>query len=335
MNVTEEIGSSVAASESHQRNPAAMPFRVAYLTNQIPPYRIPKFSPLGRTPGWEFRVFTCVEREANRQWDVANDLPFHHQRSFSFSYVARRRRMSVAAYEEPVQVRASPSAISPISAVLSVRRGDLRRVRTSQPDCHGLCPAFSGKVSSGLRSYRPYKPGLDGGFRTAPPFPRPSPPRLPLQWPRVTALPIELLGVPPHNIFEIGQALDASPYQRPWTESQRQGFRKTLGISGLCFLFTGRLVPLKGLDRLLEAWGRFTQQAAHRGNFAAGGRRRNAGQPPRARAARAALRNVIFHGFVQPAQMPELYPRPTSMSFPAWRTVGAWRRKRPWPPGCP
>ena len=112
--------------------------------------------------------------------------------------------------------------------------------------------------------------------------------------------------MPPHDIFEIGQALDGSPYQRPWAESQRQEFRKTLGISGLCFLFTGRLIPLKGLDRLLEAWGRFMGQAGVEATLqlVGDGEMRASLQ---GQAARAALRNVAFHGFVQPAQMPDIY----------------------------
>ena len=34
--------------------------RVALLTNEIPPYRVPLYQALAGTPGWEFAVFTCT-----------------------------------------------------------------------------------------------------------------------------------------------------------------------------------------------------------------------------------------------------------------------------------
>jgi hypothetical protein len=64
--------------------------KVAFLTNEVPPYRVPLYAELAKSPGWEFRVFTCVDREIGRQWTVETSLPFSTQRSYSLSYVRRR-----------------------------------------------------------------------------------------------------------------------------------------------------------------------------------------------------------------------------------------------------
>ena len=81
-------------------NPVAVPhcapacqakLRVALLTNEVPPYRVPKYRDLATTPGWDFRVFTCVDRERHRLWKVSHDLPFTTRRSYSLSYVREIR----------------------------------------------------------------------------------------------------------------------------------------------------------------------------------------------------------------------------------------------------
>ena len=44
--------------------------RVALLTNILPPYRLPVFRELARTPGWQLRVFLNATSEWSRDWDV-------------------------------------------------------------------------------------------------------------------------------------------------------------------------------------------------------------------------------------------------------------------------
>ena len=69
--------------------------------------------------------------------------------------------------------------------------------------------------------------------------------------------------MPPGDIFEIGQALDAAVFQEPWTGATPglpPGFRHFRTV----LLVHGTIIPFKGIDRLLEAWIRFTQQSASR-----------------------------------------------------------------------
>jgi glycosyltransferase involved in cell wall biosynthesis len=44
--------------------------RIALVTNNPPPYRIPVFERLGRMPGVIFQVIFCSKREPNRHWDL-------------------------------------------------------------------------------------------------------------------------------------------------------------------------------------------------------------------------------------------------------------------------
>lgn len=51
--------------------------RIALVTNEPPPYRIPVFASIGQMPGITLRVLFCARREPNRQWDLP-PLEFDH-----------------------------------------------------------------------------------------------------------------------------------------------------------------------------------------------------------------------------------------------------------------
>jgi glycosyltransferase involved in cell wall biosynthesis len=51
--------------------------RIALITNNPPPYRIPVFERLGKMPGVHFQVIFCSKREPYREWDVP-PLNFDH-----------------------------------------------------------------------------------------------------------------------------------------------------------------------------------------------------------------------------------------------------------------
>jgi glycosyltransferase involved in cell wall biosynthesis len=51
--------------------------KLALVSNTPPPYRIPVFQSIGRTPGVRFQVLFCSRREPNRLWDLP-PLDFDH-----------------------------------------------------------------------------------------------------------------------------------------------------------------------------------------------------------------------------------------------------------------
>ena len=63
---------------------------------------------------------------------------------------------------------------------------------------------------------------------------------------------------PKDNIFEAPQAVDPWVFGKPVSEAKRAEARERMGASdeGFLALFVGRLVPEKGIDTLLQAWGK-------------------------------------------------------------------------------
>lgn len=53
--------------------------KIAIVTNEPPPYRIPVFQRVARTPGVDLRVIFCARREPNREWDLP---PFEFAHEF-------------------------------------------------------------------------------------------------------------------------------------------------------------------------------------------------------------------------------------------------------------
>jgi glycosyltransferase involved in cell wall biosynthesis len=57
--------------------------KIAFISNEPPPYRVPVFRIAAREPGVEFTVFFCCRREPNRFWDLS---------PFDFPHVFLRER---------------------------------------------------------------------------------------------------------------------------------------------------------------------------------------------------------------------------------------------------
>lgn len=53
--------------------------RIAIVTNEPPPYRIPVFNRIAKTPGITLRVIFCARKEPNREWDLP---PFEFDHEF-------------------------------------------------------------------------------------------------------------------------------------------------------------------------------------------------------------------------------------------------------------
>lgn len=52
--------------------------KIAIVTNEPPPYRIPVFERIARMPGVQLHVIFCARREPNRQWDLP-PMEFEHE----------------------------------------------------------------------------------------------------------------------------------------------------------------------------------------------------------------------------------------------------------------
>lgn len=110
------------------------------------------------------------------------------------------------------------------------------------------------------------------------------------------------LGMPRHRIIEGASAAETQDLARQCAAiptAERAEWRQRLRVNGMAFFFLGRLIELKGVDRLLEAW-RLVQQAGDSppATLLLGGDGPLRGDL-RARCERYRLRNVRFLGAIE------------------------------------
>lgn len=293
---------------------AAGRLRVALLTNEIPPYRVPLYRDLAGTPAWDFTVFTCVDREFNRQWNVTEQLGFPHKQSWSLSYVRQERYSGGAAYKETTQIHL------PIGVI-----GDLWRYR---PDVvlslemgarSLLAAAYARLMRKRLVLYFEGTPHTERSISTKQRLLRRI---LRRACDGITCNGsegrryLESLGVPSGRIVEIGQATDVEPFLVSPTVEERATIRRRWGITGWCCLFSGQMIARKGIPRLLDAWDVFcrTERGEATLLLVGDGPERSALER---HAADRGLRNVRFLGFIQREELPAIYRAADLFVFPS------------------
>jgi glycosyltransferase involved in cell wall biosynthesis len=287
--------------------------RVALLTNEIPPYRVPLYRALAATPGWEFTVFTCVDREVGREWSVTEELGFSHVRSLSWSYLRREEHQGAVAFKDRVQVHIPVGLWFDLvryrpDVIISLEMGARTLMAATYAWLNGrrLLVYFEGTPHT-ERDIPWSKRLLRRVLRRAPHL--------------FTCNGVEgrryleSLGVTPERIFEIGQAIDTELFlQRPG-EAECAAVRDRWGVAGWCCLFSGQLIPRKGISNLLVAWDRFCRASGASATLLLAG-----DGPERQRleqqAADLQLRNVKFVGFLQRHELPPLYHASDAFVFP-------------------
>jgi glycosyltransferase involved in cell wall biosynthesis len=290
------------------------PVRVAFLTNEIPPYRIQFFEELAATPGWDFRLYTCVDREEGRLWDVKQEFSFPVKRSYSVSYMRRLRHTGPSAYDDFRQVhvpvghfwdllRFKPDVIlsgefgvRSLIGALYARLFRRRFILTFEGTSH-----TEHDISSRQRLVRrlirrlPHAYVVNGS-----------------QSRRY----VESLGVPSKSIFESGQPIDIATFVERISPATRSALRRELGIEGLCYLYCGRLIPLKGLNYLLDAWNSFSRRPGVRATLVLVGDG-NERERLEQRIADEGMDNVRIVPHVQRDRLPAIYQSADVMVLPA------------------
>jgi len=288
--------------------------KVVLLTNEIPPYRVPLYRALAATPDWDFQVFTCVQREVFRQWTVAGELGFSHRRSLSLSYLRHERHRGHAEYEETTQVhlplglffdlwRARPDVI--ISLELGARSV--------------IASTYARMTGTRLVFYFEGTPHTEREISARQRWLR----RLLRRAPQGIACNgtegrryLEQLGVPADRILEIGQAVDTESFLSQPSSEQRDATREKLGVSGWCCLFSGQLIPRKGVSQFLDAWAAFCRQSHPQATLLVAG-----DGPQREMLQRKAndlgLDNVRFLGFVPRDELAGVYHATDAFVLPS------------------
>jgi glycosyltransferase involved in cell wall biosynthesis len=292
------VDAPVRAEESAPR------LRVALLTNEIPPYCVPYYRELGATPEWDFQVFTCVEREADRQWAVEEKLPFATRRCFSLSYMRRLRRAGRNGFDDIRQIHL------PLGLFWELMRFKPDVILSGELGARTLIAAVYARLF-GRRLIVSFEgtPHTESDITRGQLWLR----RLVRRAPHAFTVNgsqgrqyLESLGIPASAIFEVGQSIDTESFAKPPSARSRNALRSEWGVERQCYLFCGRLIPLKGLDQLLDGWEEFSRQSGVKATLvlAGDGSERDRLQE---RVARANLANVRFLGNVPRERLAEVY----------------------------
>jgi glycosyltransferase involved in cell wall biosynthesis len=124
-------------------------------------------------------------------------------------------------------------------------------------------------------------------------------------------------GVPAHRTLSLMQVIDLDHYAsgRSKASGERDRIRIQLGLKGTTFMYAGRLWRGKGINYLLEAFSRVERQAAGEVSLLILGDGPDE-IPLRHTCQERAIRNVVFAGFHQKADMPRYYAIADVFVFP-------------------
>lgn len=122
-------------------------------------------------------------------------------------------------------------------------------------------------------------------------------------------------GVSDDRMFVVRNAVDIRHYADGATRaaSEREAFRTRAGLTGIVFLFVGRLVGLKGVFDLVDAFGLLREHGVDATLLLVG----DGIDEPKIRERAAVLGDrVVFAGFRQKDQMPKWYSAADVLVFP-------------------
>jgi glycosyltransferase involved in cell wall biosynthesis len=230
--------------------------RVALVTNILAPYRVPVYQALARTPGWRLRLLVSAEREFDRSWEVRRG-GLDVERVAGPALVRRVATRGRAAAEQLVTLHLPlglPAALARFAPEVVVS-GELGpRTALSLLTC-GLL-----RVPLVVWSYHSRQSASQAGrLRRA-------------LWRALLARAdavvgmgaqaravLRGLGVAEGRLFDAPNAHDHERLRKaaaslPDREALRAALRAGHGCRERIALVAGRLVPVKGIPQLLEAW---------------------------------------------------------------------------------
>lgn len=292
--------------------------RIALATNFVSPFRIPLFTALASTRGWDFMVFTSCKMEFDRQWEPSCNLPFPYKKSFNISY-----KRSII-HTTPVEFRDERQIHLPIGLWFDLWRFRPDIIISTEMGARSLVAA-----NYALIARKPFVLWFYGTIHT----------ERDINWKqrvlrnilcryahafvgmgREARSYLISLGVENKKIFDAKNATDMTPFIKSFQVSRRTSVRQELVISGLCYLYVGGLIPRKGLDYLLKAWKIFCKQLNKESTLVLVGD----GVQKESLinlAASLGLSNVKFVGFINNENLPAIFHASDIFVFPTLEDV--------------
>ncbi|MEX0326954.1 MAG: glycosyltransferase [Puniceicoccaceae bacterium] len=250
----EHVAYRASRQEKDEKTTEAKPHRVAFLCNIISPYRQPVYKHLSETPGWDFRVFIDADNEFDREWSVDGvGLQVRKTRCLSWKRTVWCR--------QPIPFKQVITLHFPFGLLYDLFRFRPQTVISSEL---GFRTAFAA-LYCGLThnklviwSYQSRVSGTQGSWREA--------------WRRwllsradsVVGMGIqarEVLegwGVPSSHIVDILNSANHHALENqmaaPEFQNKVDAIRTRYGSDRKLAIVVGRLIPLKGIEGLLETW---------------------------------------------------------------------------------
>ncbi len=228
--------------------------RVAFLTNIVSPYRKPVFKSLAHTKGIDLRIFVDAQSEFDRDWNVSiDDLPIEQTHSFSWKQTEvsngstryTQKLTKHVPYGLPYQLfRFKPKVV--ISLELGFRTAfaaaycKVTRTKLVIWSYQSRVSAQQGFLRKLWRSVLLKQAATVVGMGT--------------QAHEV----LRHWGVPEAKIIDAPNAADHASYLRALysdkASRQIQTLRKVYAPRQKLAVVVGRLIPLKGIEHMLDSW---------------------------------------------------------------------------------
>ena len=228
--------------------------RVAIVERESPGGECSLQSELASTSGWDLRIFYSSDRQSK----PIGNAPFTYKKTLSISYERKTVHADRVRFADRTQI------ILPLGLLF-----DLWRYR---PDVIISVEMGCGSLFSAVYAVLSGKPLVLNHYGT------PHSERN-ITWKQRTLRNflcrranafigmgdevreyLRSLGISDDAIHDARNAVDMIPFMSDVPAHRRTTVRKELGITGLCYLYVGRIIPLKGLDYLLDAWELFSKQ---------------------------------------------------------------------------
>jgi len=289
--------------------------RIVVITEIIAPYRIPVFNALASQAGIDLHVIFLAETDpTQRQWEI-------HTEEIRFSYevlsgVRRRVRDHTLLLNwgvEKVLQRAFPDAIVCGGYNYFASWTALRWAERNSVPLHLWVESTAKNFRTGYGWMEWLKTnfvGRSAGFIVPG---------------KAASSYLESYGVPVEEMAIAHNAVDNSFFERESAVARRDAasMRKTLNLPQRYFLFSGRLVPEKGVFDLLHAYAALSEELKREVAlvFVGDGRARS----ELVRASRSLSGTIVFPGFAQRGELAAYYGLADALVFPthadAWGMV--------------
>ena len=288
--------------------------RVAVATNFIPPYRFPIFRDLSANPLLSLCIFVSMPLEAS--CDLAR-THLHLERPLTLNVNIGTRHVEVGTHQREVVplpvgliwslIRFRPKAIisgdfgsRTLLCWLTARMIGARLLIWTEE----ILSSARGrsKLQRALRRF--LLPRADGFYA----------------WGDPARDYLVSQGVRLDRISVVPQSIDVEDWNRLRSPQSRAALRAELGLSGTTFLFVGRLVERKGIDRFIKAWAALPASlTANASALIVGAGELEADL--RALSLRLGARNIVFKGGLSSSELAKYYTACDVLVFPSLEDV--------------